>query len=74
MTAPATKPGNFSRKLSTKLILGALVVLLCGCAGAAGQRAYSESELRQRCEWTGGWWHPDDLMGGFCEYQAPGLI
>ncbi len=50
------------------------MVFLCGCAGAAGQRVYSEPELSQRCERTGGWWHPDDRMGGFCEYQAPGLI
>jgi len=22
----------------------------------------------------GGWWHRDDLMGGFCEFQAPGFL
>ena len=25
-------------------------------------------------EWTGGWWHPDGLVGGHCEYQSDGFV
>jgi hypothetical protein len=27
----------------------------------------SHQELKTICERRGGWWHDDDLMGGFCE-------
>jgi hypothetical protein len=54
--------------------LGLLLVLtLAGC-GAAMERAYTEAELEATCVMRGGWWHPDDLMGGFCEFQAPGFL
>jgi hypothetical protein len=53
----------------------ALVVVLglaSGCAGAIPP-TYSQAQLGLRCEQTGGWWHPDDLMGGNCEYQSSGF-
>jgi hypothetical protein len=28
---------------------------------------YTQQELKVICERRGGWWHDDDLMGGFCE-------
>ncbi len=54
--------------------LGFLLVLaLAGC-GPAIERPYTEEELELRCAMRGGWWHRDDLMGGFCEFQAPGFL
>jgi hypothetical protein len=64
------------RRYPDRMIRGlALVMTLAlasGCAGAISP-SYSPIELAQRCERTGGWWHPDQLLGGFCEYQAPGF-
>ena len=31
------------------------------------------SVLILRCERTGGWWRPDDLFGGFCEFEVDNL-
>jgi hypothetical protein len=54
--------------------LGFLLVLaLAGC-GPAIERPYTEEELELTCAMRGGWWHRDDLMGGFCEFQAPGFL
>jgi hypothetical protein len=43
-----------------------------GCSGTISP-TYSQAELAQRCQQTGGWWHPDDLMGGNCEYESQGF-
>ena len=51
-----------------------LAVLLAGCGSVAFGPAYSEEELAQTCVRRGGWWHPDELRGGFCEFEAPGFI
>jgi hypothetical protein len=54
--------------------LGFLLVLaLAGC-GPAIERTYTEEELGATCVMRGGWWHRDDLRGGFCEFQAPGFL
>ncbi len=54
--------------------LGFLLVLaLAGC-GAAIERTYSEEELEATCVMRGGWWHRNDQVGGFCEFQAPGFL
>jgi hypothetical protein len=50
-----------------------LVLALAGCGGQI-ERPYTEEELEARCVMQGGWWHRDDLKGGFCEFQAPGLL
>ena len=39
-----------------------------------GERPYTEEELEQRGVMREGWWHRDDLMGGFGEFQAPGFL
>jgi hypothetical protein len=58
-----------------RLALGVLTVaLLLGCRAAALPHAYTEQELAQECLRHGGWWHEDELRGGFCEYQSPGMI
>jgi hypothetical protein len=52
------------------LLLG---LALAGC-GAPIERPYTQEELEVKCVMRGGWWHRDDLMGGFCEFQAPGFL
>jgi hypothetical protein len=46
--------------------------LASGCAGTIPP-TYTQVELAQRCQRTGGWWHPEVLMSGYCEYQAQGF-
>jgi hypothetical protein len=31
---------------------------------------YTQTELKAMCERRGGWWHPNDLVGGYCEYDS----
>ena len=74
---PAALDRTYSHYYSDRMIRGlALAMTLAlasGCAGAISS-TYSPADLAQRCELTGGWWHPDELRGGFCEYQAPGFL
>lgn len=42
----------------------------CGSAGAPIAPTYTQDELRAICQRQGGWWHSDDLMGGYCEYRG----
>ena len=58
----------------TRLILGALVLLLLGCGGARIEPTYTEEELKAICERRGGWWHEGTLREGYCEYQSPSFI
>ncbi len=53
---------------------GVLLTLLAGCRGVPHAGPYTQDELKAICERQGGWWHPDDLLGGLCEYQAPGMV
>jgi hypothetical protein len=57
-------------RIRTALVIAALA--LAGCSSVPIEKPYSEEQLKQRCELTGGWWRPDQLIGGFCEYEAPG--
>ena len=35
---------------------------------------YTEEELAEYCARRGGWWRPDELMGGHCEFEADGFL
>jgi len=61
---------------ATMRALSLVVALLglAGCAGGVVPKPYTEQELRDRCERQGGWWHVNDLVGGFCEFQSPGMV
>jgi hypothetical protein len=54
--------------------VGLLLVLALTACGERIERPYTEAELEQMCVMRGGWWHRDDLTGGFCEFQAPGFL
>jgi len=43
------------------------VTILAGCSSVPIPPTYTQDELKAICERNGGRWHPDDLMGGFCE-------
>jgi len=58
------------RMLGGALLGAALGGIVAGCSSVPIPPTYTQPELRAICERRGGWWHDDDLMGGFCEYQA----
>ena len=59
-----------ARSVSAALLLGAVVLAGAGCGAAAIAPAYTQDDLKVRCERQRGMWHPDSLTGGFCEYRA----
>jgi hypothetical protein len=59
------------RRLALIALVNAVVVLT-GCGTVPIPPTYTQAELQAICERQGGWWHEDRLMGGYCEYQAPG--
>jgi hypothetical protein len=61
-------PWRVIRTFALAVALG----LASGCAGVIPP-TYTQAELAQRCQQTGGWWHSDDLMGGNCEYESQGF-
>jgi hypothetical protein len=50
--------------------VAAVLALLSGCSGRVIPPTYTEQELEQICIRNGGWWRPDGLRGGFCEYDS----
>jgi hypothetical protein len=46
------------------------VTILAGCSSAPVQPPHAQGELRAECDRHRGWWRPDDLRGGYCEYDS----
>ncbi|HEX7788667.1 MAG TPA: hypothetical protein VF653_20780 [Methylomirabilota bacterium] len=51
-----------------------LAAAVAGCGAVAYGPAYTQEELAQQCAQRGGWWRPDELMGGHCEFEADGFM
>ena len=47
-----------------------VLTMLTGCSTVPIPPTYTQDELKAICERQGGWWHPDDLIGGYCEYDS----
>jgi hypothetical protein len=45
--------------------------ILAGCGSVAIPPTYTQDELKAECERHGGWWRPDDLLGGYCDFRKP---
>ena len=54
-------------------LVAVALIILTGCRSVQIPPTYTQDELKAICERHGGWWRPDDLMGGFCEYQQGGM-
>jgi hypothetical protein len=72
MPAVAREDGEVWNGKRVALAAVALTIL-AGCSSVGTPPTYTQDELKAICERHGGWWHPDDLMGGFCEYQRDGM-
>ncbi|HEY7203016.1 MAG TPA: hypothetical protein VIA61_01890 [Methylomirabilota bacterium] len=58
-----------------RLLAGLLVtVAVAGCGPVAYGPAYTEEEQARYCALRGGWWRPDTLMGGYCEFEGAGFL
>ena len=54
---------------SRAVLLGLAVTILAGCNSVPIPPTYTQDELKAICERRNhGWWHPDGLVGGFCDY------
>ena len=53
----------------TALVLIA-VTILAGCSSVQVLPTHTQDELRADCDRHRGWWRPDDLRGGYCEYDS----
>ena len=51
--------------------LVSMVVLLAGCSSVAIPPTYTQAELKAECDRRRGWWRPDDLIGGYCDFRGP---
>ena len=53
-------------------LLVAVSALGWGCASTSTPigPTYTQEELRTICERQRGWWHPDGVIGGYCEYRG----
>ena len=60
----------FARILASALLFTATVSLGFGCGSAPIPPTYTQEELKTICERQRGWWRPDDLRGGFCEFRG----
>jgi hypothetical protein len=58
------------RTLARTLTAALLLIGAVGCSSAPIAPTYSQDELKAKCERHRGMWHPDDLMGGYCEYRT----
>ena len=51
-----------------------LILAVAGCGPVALGPAYTQEELAQICLRRGGSWHPDELRGGHCEFEAASFL
>jgi hypothetical protein len=58
--------------LATALLVS-LGASLAACGSTPIPPTYTQEEQRLICERQRGWWHRDDLMGGYCEYRTARL-
>ncbi len=56
--------------LVATIFLSAALTILAGCSSPLIAPTYTQEELKVICERQRGWWRPDDLMGGYCEYRV----
>lgn len=66
-------PTNWLDEAMAWSLVVVAATLLAGCSSVPIPPTYTQDELKAICERHGGWWHPDELVGGFCEYQSDGL-
>jgi hypothetical protein len=44
---------------------------LIACTTTPIPPTYTQAELKAKCDRQRGWWRPDELMGGYCDFRGP---
>ena len=52
---------------SRTALLVLAMTIFAGCGSVPVPPTYTQDELKVICERHNGWWHPDELVGGYCE-------
>ena len=73
MTVPG-RAANLTCVRSALFLLSLGIALASGCSSIPIPPTYTQEELRHRCERRGGWWRPDNLMGGLCEQETSSFM
>ena len=47
------------------------LTILAGCSSVPIPATYTQDELKVECDRHRGWWRPDDLRGGYCDFRGP---
>ena len=52
--------------------LGLVIAAPIACTtGAPIPPTYTQADLKVRCDRQRGWWRPDELMSGYCDFRGP---
>ncbi len=56
-----------------RLLCALVGFCLLGCATGVApvSPAYTQDELKAACDRQRGWWRPDELRGGYCDFRGP---
>jgi uncharacterized protein DUF4236 len=69
-SAAASRRWWWSLALVVVLVVAA-AFLLAGCQSVSAiAPTYTQDELKGLCERQHGCWHPDSLLGGYCEFKS----
>jgi hypothetical protein len=47
-----------------------VAAILAGCSSVAIPPTYTQGDLKAECDRHRGWWRPDDLRGGYCDFRG----
>jgi hypothetical protein len=53
-----------------RTLIAVALTVLAGCSGVPPRPTYTQDDLMAMCQHQGGWWHPNGLVGGHCEYDS----
>lgn len=71
--SPKAKPpvprGGGGRTLSA-LLVAITATIGAGCSSVPIPPTYTRDELRAICQRQMGWWHPNGVREGYCEYDS----
>jgi hypothetical protein len=51
--------------------LGVTSAAVIACTTTPIPPAYTQDDLKAKCDRQRGWWRPDELMGGYCDFRGP---
>lgn len=67
---PKARPPRSPERIAHAAIFMAMTIL-AGCSSVPIPPTYTQDELKAACDRQRGWWRPDDLRGGYCDFRGP---